>query len=95
MDTTDFLRHIQSLLWYEGQIAHLERLPARKARTAELDPPLDRRIESRLSELGIGDLYTHQAQAIDALRDGKNVIVATPRRAARVCATTCRFWKRC
>ena len=78
MDTTNFLRHIQSLLWYEGQIAHLERLPARKARTAELDPPLDRRIESRLSELGIGDLYTHQAQAIDALRDGKNVIVATP-----------------
>ncbi len=78
MDTADFLRHIQSLLWYEGQIAHLERVPARKARTATPVPGLDGRIEERLDALGIGALYTHQVEAISALRAGKNVIVATP-----------------
>ena len=78
MDTAAFLRHIQSLLWYTEQIVHLEQVPSREARTADLIPPLDDRITERLEALGIDTLYTHQAAAISALREGKNVIVATP-----------------
>ena len=78
MDTAAFLRHIQSLLWYAEQIVHLEQVPSRDARTADLFPPLDDRITERLETLGIDSLYTHQADAITALREGKNVIVATP-----------------
>ena len=78
MDTAAFLRHIQSLLWYTEQIVHLEQVPSREARTADLIPPLDDRIIERLQALGIDTLYTHQAAAISALREGKNVIVATP-----------------
>ena len=78
MDTAAFLRHMQSLLWYTDQVVHLEQVPPREARTADLIPPLDGRITERLEALGIGGLYTHQADAISALREGKNVIVATP-----------------
>ena len=78
MDTADFLRHIQSLLWYQEQIVHVEQVPSREARTRDLDPPLDSRLVQRLEDLGVSGLYTHQAEAIEKLRDGKNVIVATP-----------------
>ena len=78
MDTEGFLRHLQSLLWYTDQIVHLERVPAREARTAEVDPPLDPRIVDSLESIGVTGLYTHQSAAIRALRSGKNVIVATP-----------------
>ena len=78
MDTADFLRHIQSLLWYQEQIVHVEPVPSREARTRDLDPPLDARLVRRLEDLGVSGLYTHQAEAIEKLRDGGNVIVATP-----------------
>ena len=78
MDTADFLRHIQSLLWYQEQIVHVEQVPSREARTRDLDPPLDARLVQSLEDMGVSGLYTHQAEAVEKLRDGKNVIVATP-----------------
>ena len=78
MDTASFLRHIQSLLWYQGQMVHLEQIPSRQAKTAEVDPPLDPRITATLETQGVTSLYRHQVDAIHALREGKNVIVATP-----------------
>ena len=78
MDTESFLRHLQSLLWYQGQIAHLERVPVRRSRTATLNPPLDERLSHALDATGVSSLYTHQVEAIQALREGRNVIVATP-----------------
>ena len=78
MDTADFLRHIQGLLWYRGQLVHLEQAPSRRATIVDLDPPLDARLQERLGEAGVSGLYSHQVAAVRALRDGKNVIVATP-----------------
>ena len=78
MDTESFLRHLQSLVWYQGQIAHLEHVPVRRSRTATLDPPLDEALSQALDATGVTSLYTHQVEAIQALRDGRNVIVATP-----------------
>ncbi len=78
MDTADFLRHIQSLTWYQDQLAHLEQVPSRVAHAAELDPPLDERLQAKLAEVGVSSLYSHQAEAIKAVRQGKNVIISTP-----------------
>lgn len=78
MDTADFLRHVQTLLWYEGQLVHLELVPSRRARLAEPDPPLDDRLQAALAGGGADSLYAHQAAALAAVRGGKNVIVATP-----------------
>ena len=62
---------------YNGQIAHIEHIPRREARYAELHQPLDESLQDCLSEHGLLPLYTHQAEAINYAREGKNVMVAT------------------
>jgi DEAD/DEAH box helicase domain-containing protein len=57
-----------------GQLVHLERIPARPARTAELSAPLAPEVADRLPE---GGLWTHQAAAIDLARAGRSVAVVT------------------
>jgi len=58
-------------------VVHLERLPARPARTATLQRSLPAHLGERLGELGIEALWTHQAEAIDHLRAGTSTVVAT------------------
>ena len=43
----------------------------------ELDRPLDPRLAESLITIGVNRLYSHQAEAINAIQDGRNVIVAT------------------
>ncbi|MEN8493638.1 DEAD/DEAH box helicase [Dehalococcoides sp. THU3] len=78
METTEFLAYIASLPDYQKQIAHIERLPYRPAEYARTDAPLLPRIDARLRKKRILPLYTHQANAINLSRQGKNIIVATP-----------------
>ncbi|MCY3638806.1 MAG: DEAD/DEAH box helicase, partial [Chloroflexi bacterium] len=77
MDVAAFLDAIQKMPWYMEQIAYSEDVPARDASYGVLDRPLDPRLESALADAGINKLYTHQTDAINALRSGKNVIVST------------------
>ncbi len=58
----------------DGRIVHVERLTARRARTAAPARPLRPAVAERLPH---DTLWTHQAQAIDLLRDGVSVAVAT------------------
>ncbi len=53
-------------------------LPARTARHAPWPAGLDPRLADALAQTGIGQLYTHQAQAIAAALAGHNVVVVTP-----------------
>ena len=78
MDVSAFLSHLGNLSWYRGQIVHGEDIPRRSASEGRLDRPLDPRLLQSLDSLGIDFLYSHQAEAINALRRGENVIVATP-----------------
>ena len=57
---------------------HVRRLPERPARL--VDPPtwLDERLRAALSARGIERLYSHQAEALEALRTGNDVVVVTP-----------------
>ncbi|MCB1248863.1 MAG: DEAD/DEAH box helicase [Acidimicrobiales bacterium] len=64
---------VRSLLG-DPRLAHVERLPARPARFAELAVPLPDVVQARL---GVDRLYTHQAEAIDLVRAGTSVVVAT------------------
>jgi DEAD/DEAH box helicase domain-containing protein len=54
-----------------------EIVAARAARFAELARPLPPELTERLTARGIERLWTHQAAAIDALRAGTNVVLAT------------------
>jgi DEAD/DEAH box helicase domain-containing protein len=53
-------------------------LPARAAQTRPLPDWLDPRIAGALRSRGIDELYTHQAEALDALRAGDDIVVVTP-----------------
>ncbi len=45
---------------------------------SDLQRPLDQRLLGALAQRGIHELYSHQAQAIDAARGGRHVVIATP-----------------
>ncbi len=60
-----------------GAIAHWERIAARPPRHGELTLPLPPPLADSLEARGIRRLYTHQVQAIEALRGGLDVVVVT------------------
>jgi len=53
-------------------------LPERPARTAPFPGWLDKRLVRALHAQGIEMLYTHQAQSLEALRNGQDIAVVTP-----------------
>ena len=61
-------------LFGDDRLVHLERIPARQARYAELTRPLPDAVASRLP---VERLWSHQARAIDLAREGTSVAVAT------------------
>ena len=77
METERFIEHLKSLPTYRHQMSHVERIPARKARYGRLNKPLPRPLSEALQALGVAKLYTHQAQAINAIREDRNVVVTT------------------
>ena len=78
MDVFAFLSQLEDQSWYRGQIVHREEIPARTPEPGSLDRSLNPKLERPLESLGVEFLYSHQAQAVNALRSGDNVIVATP-----------------
>ncbi|MDD5313353.1 MAG: DEAD/DEAH box helicase [Dehalococcoidia bacterium] len=78
MDTTAFLDFLKNDPEYKNQIVYTQYIPARDARPGWLDRPLNPVFQEQLDKLDITTLYSHQADAINAVRGGKNVMVATP-----------------
>ena len=62
---------------YDGELVHVERLPERPARHAAPQAPLPPVLGGALRALGIEQLYTHQAEAIDHVRAGRSVVLVT------------------
>jgi len=77
MDTSAFIHYIAAQPAYSGQIVHVEHIPSREARYAELDKPLVGSLRDCLDEHGLLPLYTHQAEAVNHVRQGGNVMVST------------------
>jgi len=77
MDTSAFIHYITAQPDYSGQMVHIEHIPAREASYAELDKPLVGSLRACLDEHGLLPLYTHQAEAVDYARQGRNVMVST------------------
>ena len=77
MDTSAFLHHLTVQPTYNAQIAHIEHIPPCDASCAELDKPLVSSLQHCLDEHGLLPLYTHQAEAVNDARQGRNVMVST------------------
>jgi DEAD/DEAH box helicase domain-containing protein len=71
----DLIAWLRDRPYYEGQIADHRRIPAREAEFADID--LEPRVVNTLDKQDIDGLYRHQAEAIEAVRDGQNVVLAT------------------
>ena len=59
-------------------VTHHARLPARAAVTAPFPSWLDPRIVRGLEDRGISSLYSHQAEAVEAVHAGEDIVVVTP-----------------
>lgn len=59
-------------------ITHVEHFPAQEARYAAFPGGLDPLVIEVFKKRGIGQLYTHQAEAIQQTLAGRNVVVVTP-----------------
>ena len=59
-------------------VVHHAILPPRPAEFADFPAWLDPRIRTGLAGRGIERLYTHQAEAIEAIHAGRDVVVVTP-----------------
>jgi DEAD/DEAH box helicase domain-containing protein len=60
------------------QIAHVATLPGQEAAFADLEPPLPAGLARALEAAGAPRLWRHQAEGLQALRAGENVLVTTP-----------------
>jgi len=77
MTPFQFLERIRRSEGYAGQIVHVEDIPPREPRFATPRRPLPDALLRALRDLGVEALYTHQAAALDAVREGRNVAVVT------------------
>ncbi len=77
MDVAAFLDRVQTAPYYEGQIAHVEVLPARSGVFRELTDPLPDELVRRLQQRGIGPLFAHQARAVELARQRRDLVVVT------------------
>ena len=73
----EFIKSIKRMPAYKKQIVHIEKLPAQEASFGELEKPLPENLQTCILNRKI-KLYSHQAQAINMARQGKNVVIATP-----------------
>ncbi len=77
MDGKTLVQSVAAEAYYKGQLAHIQDLSAQPASFANLDTPLPAEITNALSQMGITDLYSHQAYAINAIHAGKSVVIVT------------------
>jgi len=73
----EFVKSLKGLESYKGQIENIEVIPSQQARYGKLDRPLPQVIQGYLDLRNIS-LFSHQAEAINKIRKGKNVVIATP-----------------
>ena len=78
MNASRFLDQLKKAHWYDQQLVHVEKIPPRQASSGSLLIPLHPALQSSLEAKGLWPLYSHQAEALNTLREGRNVIVATP-----------------
>ncbi|MFZ5765333.1 MAG: DEAD/DEAH box helicase [Thermodesulfobacteriota bacterium] len=74
----DYITALTASPRFGPQVVHHERIAGSPACYGELSPPLPAPLQRALTELGVSSLYCHQAEAIEAIRRGRDIIVATP-----------------
>ncbi|MDD1658478.1 MAG: DEAD/DEAH box helicase, partial [Methanomicrobiales archaeon] len=87
MAAADLLRVLREVPAYRSRVADIREIPSQEARCADPATPLPGEIQGYLDRKGIR-LYTHQAQALDRIREGKHLILTTPTASGKTLAFT-------
>lgn len=77
MDAVGFLERLPSQGFYTAQAAHVEVLPERPAVYAQVPSGIHPAVQAALKKQHISELYSHQAEAIDHVRQGDSVVIVT------------------
>ena len=72
----EFVEWIQDRDYYHDQIQFQREVPARRPVTQSCT--MNPKVTDLLGDWGIDELYAHQTDAIEAVRTGQNVVLATP-----------------
>jgi DEAD/DEAH box helicase domain-containing protein len=73
-----FLEHLACSKSLGRDLVHVATLPAQPAEFRPLADPLPAPLEGALQDLRLARPYTHQAEAIDRIRSGDDVLTVTP-----------------
>ena len=82
-ETIEWLRERPS---YEGQIADRRTVPGREATAGDLD--VADSLADALRNRGVDRYFAHQAEAVEAIREGDHVVLATPTASGKSLAYT-------
>ena len=77
MDAQAFLEGLSRQRFFADQVSHVEELAERPASYAEVAGGLHPDVARALTAVGMERLYSHQAAAIDQVREGKNIAIVT------------------
>lgn len=75
MDVERLVRELQRAAG--SRVVHVQHIPPKPARFADPTTPLPELLARAIEAMGIRHLYTHQAQALDLVRQGRSVVVTT------------------
>ena len=76
LDVDAFLRYVKKQKFYDKQIVHIEEIPSKPAEFGGLDIPLHESLMHWLMDKNFR-LWIHQADAINKILKGKNVVITT------------------
>ncbi len=62
----------------DSPVRAIRRIPAREAEFIDIPASIPDPIRNALAKRGVSQLYSHQADAFDAVQQGRNVVVVTP-----------------
>ncbi len=88
----ELIQHLRCSAEWRGRLVHVERYAAREPQFESL--PLPPALLLLLRHKGIHKLYTHQAQAIRAIRDGVHVAITTPTASGKSFIYLLSLWER-
>ena len=77
VDVASFLQRICQQPSYRGQLLHVRELPAREGRFADPSAPLAPVLRDLLRRCGITQLYSHQVEALEAARSGRDLVMVS------------------
>ncbi len=77
MNAEEFIDQTSHAKYFSDQMVHVQELPPRDACYQDVQGGMHPAVESVLAKQGITQLYSHQATAIDLVRQDKSIVIVT------------------